>query len=73
MADQLYRVQFKPETVMVYADDPTDAIHKARNEIGAIVRPASTDEMLEWMSIELTKMIGEVDRIEKHFKGDDCE
>lgn len=73
MADQLYRVSFKSEPIMVYGDDPTDAINKARKVAGATVRPASTDEMLEWMSIELKKMVVEVKKIEKEFGATDCE
>lgn len=73
MANELYRVSFKAEPIMVYADDPTQAINKARKVAGATVRPASTDEMLEWMSIELKKMVVEVKKIEKEFGATDCE
>lgn len=73
MANELYRITFHAEPVILFASDPLEAMNKARETIGTTVRPATYDETLSWMSSELEKMLDEVGKIENRFKGIDCE
>lgn len=73
MSGNLYRVEFrKSEPQFIYALDAMSARENAALNVAAIVRPATPQEMLDWMTIEIEKMQLTVAEIEKEF-GIDCE
>lgn len=73
MSGNLYRIEFrKSEPQLIWAEDATKATTKASRNIGAIVRPATTDELLDWANIQIELAKITLAEIEKEF-GLNCE
>lgn len=73
MSGNLYRVEFrKSEPQFIYADDVVSARETAALNVGAIIRPATVDEMLDWAVVEVEKAKVTMKEIQKEF-GIDCE
>jgi hypothetical protein len=73
MNGNLYRVEFRTSVPQfIYAQDAVSAKNEAASNLSAIVRPATSGEMLEWISVEIEKMQITVSQIEKEFRAD-CE
>jgi len=54
MNGNLYRVEFRTSLPQfIYAQDAVSAKNEAASNLSAIVRPATSGEMLEWISVEI--------------------
>ncbi len=68
MSGQLYRVEFrKSEPQFIFAETAIDARSEAAENVAAIIRPATVDELFEWMGVELEKAQVTLDEIERNF------